>query len=62
LLGLTGAYLSLASGLSRDLGSLSEPPVIPLSIVVVGLPLLATAAGWVLAGRQPVSFARRRLD
>jgi putative ABC transport system permease protein len=62
LLGLIGAYVSLASGLSGNLGALAELPVLPLAIVVVGLPLLATLAGWVLAGRQPVSFARRRLD
>jgi len=29
---------------------------------VIGLPLLAAVAGWLLAGRQPPSFARRGLE
>jgi hypothetical protein len=31
-------------------------------IIIVGLPLLAIAAGWLLAGREPVSIAHQPLE
>jgi putative ABC transport system permease protein len=62
ILGVTGAYLALASVLHRDLAALSGVPMSHLAAVTVGLPLLAAVAGWLLAGRQPRSFARRGLD
>ncbi|MCW3839148.1 FtsX-like permease family protein [Micromonospora yasonensis] len=62
LLGLAGAYAGLVSVLHRDLGALSGVPVAHLAATVVGLPLLAAVAGWLLAGREPPSMGRRRLD
>ncbi|MEU5942227.1 FtsX-like permease family protein [Micromonospora sp. NPDC047548] len=62
VLGLAGAYLALVSVLHRDLAVLGTVPVAHLAATTVGLPLLATAAGWLFAGRQPRSFARRGLD
>jgi putative ABC transport system permease protein len=62
LLGLTGAYVGLASVLHRNLGALSTPPVPQLAAIILGLPALAALAGWLLAGRAPRSFARRSLD
>lgn len=62
LLGAAGAYASLAGVLHRHLAALSTVPAAHLATVVVGLPLLATVAGWLVTGRQPPSFARRRLD
>jgi hypothetical protein len=32
--------------------------VLPLVLIVVGVPLTATAAGWLLAGREPSAIAR----
>jgi putative ABC transport system permease protein len=62
VLGLAGAYLGLISLLHRDFRYLGEVPVTPLAFVVIGLPLVATVAGWVLAGRPAPTIARRRLD
>lgn len=61
-LGTAGAYLALAAWHRSDLGALSHPPVANLVAIVAGLPLLAGAAGWLLAGRQPLAIARRPLD
>jgi putative ABC transport system permease protein len=58
LLGVAGAYLVLAATYVSDLGYLSHPPVLYLILIVVGIPLAATAAGWLLAGREPPAIAR----
>jgi hypothetical protein len=58
LLGLAGAYLALAATYLNDLGYLSRVPVLYLILTVVGVPLAATAAGWLLAGREPPAIAR----
>jgi putative ABC transport system permease protein len=57
-LGVAGAYLALAATYLDDLGYLSRVPVLPLALIVVGVPLTATAAGWLLAGREPSAIAR----
>ncbi len=62
LLGVAGAYLALAATYSDDLGYLGRIPVLPLVLIVVGLPLTAAAAGWLLAGRQPPAIARPAID
>ncbi|MGR6317542.1 FtsX-like permease family protein [Micromonospora soli] len=62
ILGVVGAYLGLVSVLHRDLDALTDLPVAHLAATTVGLPVLAAAAGWLLAGREPQSLGRRRLD
>ncbi|MFE9693654.1 FtsX-like permease family protein [Micromonospora sp. NPDC005806] len=62
LLGLAGAYAGLVSVLHRDVDALTDVPVAHLAATTVGLPVLAAVAGWVLAGRDPGSLSRRRLD
>jgi putative ABC transport system permease protein len=57
-LGIAGAYLALAATYLDDLGYLSRIPVLSLVVIVVGVPLIATAAGWLLAGREPRAIAR----
>jgi hypothetical protein len=37
-------------------------PVLDLLAVLVGLPLVAAAGGWLLAGRQPQVIARQPLE
>jgi putative ABC transport system permease protein len=61
LLGVAGAYLALAATYSDDLGYLGVP-VVPLVVIVVGIPLAAAAAGWLLAGRQPPAIARPAIE
>jgi len=62
LLGVAGVYLALAATYHDGLGYLSRIPVIPLVFLVVGVPLLATAAGWLLAGREPSAIARAAIE
>jgi putative ABC transport system permease protein len=62
ILGLAGAYIALVSALHGNLGALTGVPISNLAAITAGLPLLAAVAGWLLAGRQPQTFARRGLD
>ncbi|MCU1456638.1 MAG: hypothetical protein JWL73_730, partial [Actinomycetia bacterium] len=62
VLGTVGAYVALLAAFRTDLGRLAPVPVVSLLTLVVGLPLAATAAGWLLAGREPRTFARQDLD
>jgi putative ABC transport system permease protein len=62
LLGVAGAYLALAATYSDDLGYLGRIPVLPLALMVVGVPLAAAAAGWLLAGRQPTTITRPAIE
>jgi putative ABC transport system permease protein len=62
LLGTTGAYLALIAWHRSNLGTLSNVPLASILVIVIGLPLAATAGGWLLAGRQPPAIARRPSD
>jgi putative ABC transport system permease protein len=37
-------------------------PVVDLVLILVGLPVLAAAGGWLLAGREPAGIARQPLE
>jgi len=37
-------------------------PLTDVLILLVGLPLIAAAGGWLLAGREPEAIARQPLD
>lgn len=58
LLGVGGAYLVLVAAYYDDLGHLRDVPVLYLVVAIVGVPLCATAAGWLAAGREPPAIAR----
>ena len=62
LLGVAGAYVALAAMYYDDLGYLGRIPVLPLVFIVVGVPLAAIAAGWLLAGREPPAIARAVIE
>jgi putative ABC transport system permease protein len=62
LLGVAGAYVLLAALYYDDLGHLSNVPVFYLALAVLGLPLAAAAAGWLLAGREPATIARPAIE
>ena len=62
LIGATGAYLALAAGYRSDPGVLGHPPVLYLTITILGVPAVAALTGWLLAGRQPPAIARRVLE
>jgi putative ABC transport system permease protein len=66
VLGTAAAYIAAvayARGNSLDgLSSLGYVPVTNLLIILVGMPLLATAAGWLLAGHEPPVISRQPLE
>jgi len=62
LLGSAAAYLALAAGHRSDISVLSRVPVVDLTITIVGVPVAAALAGWILGGRKPSSAARQALD
>jgi putative ABC transport system permease protein len=62
VLGTAGAYAALIAWHRSDLTNLAHPPVVNLVAIVIGLPLVAGAGGWLLAGREPTAIARRPLD
>ena len=62
LLGVAGVYVALAATYHDDLGYLGRVPVLPLVLIVVGVPLAAAGAGWLLAGREPPAIARPVID
>jgi putative ABC transport system permease protein len=69
-LGLLGAILGMAgaviAGLAWAHGSLSamfgDLPLSDVLILLVGLPLIAAVAGWLLAGREPPLIARQPIE
>jgi putative ABC transport system permease protein len=72
-LGLLGAVLGTAAGYVAAIGyssgssldglsSLSSVPVKNLLIILVGMPLAAAAAGWLLAGREPAAIAHQPIE
>ena len=62
ILGIAAAYLALAATYLDDLAYLGRIPVLPLALIIAGLPLAATAAGWLLAGREPAAIARPAIE
>ena len=61
-LGTTGSYAALLVWYRSDLSPLERVPVINLALILVGLPALAAAGGWLLAGREPPAMSRRPLQ
>jgi putative ABC transport system permease protein len=69
-LGLLGAILGMAgaviAGLAWARSSLSvmfgDVPLTDVLILLIGLPLIAAVAGWLLAGREPKVIARQPIE
>ena len=63
LLGTGVAYLATVaffrSQLSERMGNV---PVLDLLLVLVALPVVAAAGGWLFAGRQPAGIAQRPIE
>jgi len=62
VLGTATAYLALVAWHRSDLGALRSVPVANLAVILVGLPVVAVAAAWLLAGREPAVISRRPLE
>ena len=73
-LGLLGAVLGTVAGyigvigwirnnsLNGGISALTSVPLENLLMILVGMPLLAAVAGWLLAGRQPAAMAHQPLE
>ncbi|WP_238016064.1 FtsX-like permease family protein [Dactylosporangium sp. AC04546] len=62
VIGTACAYLALLAWYHRELHWLAQPPWLNLGAILVGLPIVAYAGGWVLAGREAPVIARQPLD
>ena len=62
LLGVAGAYVVMLALYHDDLGYLSDVPVLYLALAVIGVPLAAAVAGWLVAGREPAAIARPAIE
>jgi putative ABC transport system permease protein len=62
LVGVGGAYVLLAALYHDDLGYLSHVPFAYLALAIVGVPLAAAAAGWLVAGREPPAISRAVIE
>ena len=67
VLGTLAAYIGIIGWLrghsvNGGVAALGNVPVANLLVILVGLPLAATAAGWLLAGRQPSGIARQPVE
>ena len=62
LLGVAGAYVMLTATYHDKLDYLGRIPVLYLVLMVVGIPVAAAAAGWLLAGREPPTIARAVIE
>jgi putative ABC transport system permease protein len=62
VLGTAGAYAALTAWFRSDLHPLTQVPWLNLVLIVIALPLIATATGWLLAGRDPATTRRQPLE
>ncbi len=62
VLGMAGAYAALTAAYHSQLGKLTPLPLLQLAMLMLGLPVVATLAGWLVAGREPAAFSRQALD
>jgi putative ABC transport system permease protein len=66
VLGTVAAYVA-AIGYAWDnqldgLSELSNIPIQNLLIILIGMPLIAVVAGWLLAGREPPAIAHQPIS
>jgi putative ABC transport system permease protein len=69
-LALLGAVLGTVAGFLAALafahssigGTFGNLPWIDIALLVIGMPLVAAAAGWLLGGRPPTAVARQALE
>lgn len=67
LLGTLAGYVGVLgwvrdNSLNGGIGALANVPVANLLLIVFGIPLLATAIGWLLAGREPAAMSRPAIE
>lgn len=67
LLGTLGGYIGMigwlqGNSLNGGISALADVPVDQLLLILLGMPALAAAVGWLLAGREPVAMAHQPIE
>ena len=63
ILGMAGALIAVLAWAHSSLSAMfGDVPLSDVLILLAGLPLIAAAGGWLLAGREPEVIARQPLD
>jgi len=67
VLGTVAGYVGVAGWIRTDslnggISALGSVPVQNLLVILVGMPLVAAVAGWLLAGREPAAIGRQPLE
>jgi len=63
VLGTAVAYLATVALFRSQLSErMAHPPVLDVVLILVGLPVVATLGGWLLAGRQPRVIAYQPIE
>jgi putative ABC transport system permease protein len=62
VIGACGAYLAVGAWYHRELHWLGHVPFLDLAVILVGLPALAYAGGWLFAGKEIPTSARQAAD
>jgi putative ABC transport system permease protein len=63
ILGLAGALIAVLAWAHSDLSAMfGDVPLADVLILLIGLPLIAAVAGWLLAGREPPLIARQPIE
>jgi putative ABC transport system permease protein len=60
--GYIGVIGYLRTNSLQGLSSLGNVPVANLLTIVLGLPLIAAAVSWLLAGRQPAAMSHQPIE
>jgi len=63
ILGMAGAVIAVLAWVHSSLSAMfGDVPLSDVLILLVGLPLVAAAGGWLLAGREPPLIARQPIE
>jgi putative ABC transport system permease protein len=62
ILGMAGAVIAGLAWAHTSLSAVFDVPLTDVLILLIGLPLIAAVAGWLLAGREPEVISRQPLD
>jgi putative ABC transport system permease protein len=67
LLGVVGGYVAMigwlrSNSLNGGISALAKIPVGDLSLILFGMPALATVVGWLLASREPSILGRQPIE
>lgn len=67
LLGTLGGYIGMigwlrGNALNGGISALADVPVDQLLLIVLGMPALAAAVGWLFAGREPTALAHQPIE